>query len=219
MWTILLVFSAYCAGVVVGRYLLKLRRNEDTPSRENRKTEQAMQDLLAAETARALRVIKDLFDNLPHYRDADPKLNELLSQVAAALARYPNFLANVAYAKLSAGTATDRLFGEAGVPPELGLGPDSPMARLVQEIDDPVFNRLWEIRTPSALCEMLRHGFFLAYGFPYAVARVEGYSSNLRLPPLLEVSGSRMHYGLEDVARDTGRMWQQISELRAEPSR
>jgi hypothetical protein len=113
------------------------------------------------EAYRVTLSFRDLFERLDSHVQIDPKMQELLARVSE-------------YLTLAVRCAPFNLMrwdGQSAMP--MLEGRERALAKqiesLVQDINDPVLKQLWVAGTPSDCSEMLRHGFFLALGYPNAV--------------------------------------------------
>jgi hypothetical protein len=136
-------------------------------------------NLAIDELGRALWSFRNIFDHVGAYLPMDGRLNDLLFRVANQLPAYAQQLPHM-LEPLPDHVAPEQ---RVSVTPRLSreLEDGSTIDVLVKSINDPVFNRLWEARTPAALTEMLRHGLFLALGYGHSVAAWSPEGVNLQL--------------------------------------
>lgn len=170
----------------------------------------AAYELASEELERALWSWRDVFDHFATYVEMDPKLARLLFLLANKLPAYARELPNL-LRPLSADVVDQSNLR----PFTYGFEDGEQLDQLVKDINDPVFNALWSARTPSAIAEMLRHGLFLAFGYPYAVAAWSPDDVNLKLPPFKEPG--YMNWGMrntESLAESFGGLWEKWRKLR-----
>jgi len=170
----------------------------------------AAYELVSEELERVLWTWRDVFDHFGTYVEMDPKLNRLLFLLAQKLPRYARDLP----ARLLP-LRTDIVDRESLRPFSDGFEDGERIDHLVRDINDPVFNALWSARTPSAIAEMLRHGLFLAFGYPHAVAAWSPDGVNLKLPTFKEPG--YMNWGMrntESLPESFGGLWEEWRKLR-----
>jgi len=134
-----------------------------------------------AELSSVIYSIRNIFDHFDTYVDTDEKLGRFLWQLGMSFPQYVEELPGMLQPL------------PPGAPSEVREGalPSLPFAfrdgreldKMVNDINDPVFNRLWEIRSPAAIGEMLRHGLFLSFGYTDAVAMWKPDGVNLNIKP------------------------------------
>ena len=136
-------------------------------------------ELANRQLADALWSQRNIFDHIGSYVPMDPRLNQLLFELANALPRYARQLPDILtpipeYCRenITESTVPD-------LPREFRDGEGIDLR--VKDINDPVFNILWEARTPWAISEMLRHGLFLAFGYTHSVAAWSPEGVNLKV--------------------------------------
>lgn len=170
----------------------------------------AAYELASAELERALWSWRDVFDHFGAYVEMDPKLARLLFLLAQKLPAYARELPNrlmPLHADVIDRNNLRSFSYEFEDGHELGL--------LVKDINDPVFNALWSARSPSAIAEMLRHGLFLAFGYPFAVASWSPDGVNLKLPPFKEPG--YVNWGMrnvESLPQSFGGLWEKWRKLK-----
>lgn len=159
-------------------------------------------DAALAEAGRVLWSFRDLFDHAGAYVGGSPELKRLAFWLASALPHYVEDLPCVsARAEVTRDFPILRGFGD--------------IEYLVKKINDPVLIILWEIRTPSALSEMLRHTYFLNFGYPNAVVGEWDRSAiSIEIPDQFEPNytnwGALSIAGLQEK---TGRYWYEIAKV------
>jgi hypothetical protein len=115
------------------------------------------------EAQRVAESFRDIFKSLTHPASTDPRLVRFLTELAQCLPKYlaelPSLLATKpVFPSLNGFVPAPTYFLSS----ELRDG--GSLDELVSGLNDPVLSMLWEIRTPSALCEMLRYGLDFTRG-------------------------------------------------------
>jgi len=176
--TILSAVLVFLAGVLATALYFKRSSQGLADHNERLEHRLAATEVAHEEACRALYTWRNVFDHIGTYVPMDPKLRDLLFAVANEIPMYTRYLSrNLAYLRDPADARVSFV-----LTPKLQDG--ERIDRLVRAINDPVFNVLWASRTPSALSEMLRHGLFLAMGYPHAVAQWAGDGVHLELPAM-----------------------------------
>lgn len=172
-----LLTTFFAIACLTGWTLSAYGRRKDT---QKHRTHVDVSKDTTREITRCFGTLRDIFDHFGNYVEMDPKLNDLLFAVSNILPQYTQELHEVVKTLRMHGTKgfesinRDRLLPSA-------LHDGNRIDELVKEINDPVFNSLWETRTPTALCEMLRHGLFLSLGYGESVAAWSPDGVNLSL--------------------------------------
>lgn len=171
----------------------------------------AAYELASEELERAFWTWRDVFDHFGTYVEMDPKLGRLLFLLAQKLPGYARDLP----ARLL--PLPDDIVDRENFRPFSDEFEDGDrIDQLVKDVNDPVFNALWSARTPSAIAEMLRHGLFLAFGYPHAVAAWSPDGVNLKLPAFKEPGYT--NWGMrnaESLPKAFDDLWEKWRKLRA----
>ncbi|EEF22900.1 conserved hypothetical protein [Ricinus communis] len=141
----------------------------------------AAYELASQELERALWTWRDVFDHFGAYVKTDPKLDRLLFVLSQKLPGYARELPKLLLPLPASLVDRDNVRAFSY---EFEDGRE--LDQLVKDINDPVFNALWSVRSPAAVAEMFRHGLFLALGYPHAVAAWRPDGVNLELSPFKE---------------------------------
>ena len=159
--------------------------------------------------------VRETFRTLGQHVHMDPKLTRLLTELAASL---PDYVEELPWVLMSCPVDCP-LPGESQAapryyfPPQLRLMEGTGLDKLVADINDPVLTQLWEIRTPSALCEMLRHALFLAYGNPRAVSTAGTGNVQLNLPTLCSPEAGEAANTPQGLQLKHGDLWNEWTWL------
>ncbi|WP_434715862.1 hypothetical protein [Paraburkholderia sp. A3RO-2L] len=137
-----------------------------------------LDELIRKQIERVLWSWRDVFDHLPTYVPMDERLSGLLFTLARGLPGYVADLGTKVFDDEGLVTC-DR---ECALPVLFHDG--GPADQLVKAVNDPVMNALWAVRSPQAVSEMLRHGLFLALGYPLAVMEWSRDGINIELPEM-----------------------------------
>lgn len=155
-----------------------------------------------------------IFDHLHEYRPEHPALTCLTTDISWALGlliqELPKTLPDIRAAYAKDPNKFQVLLEEFTVKkPHRFVITEKALAA----VNDPVLNELWAIRTPSALAEMLRHIFFLSYGYGKAVA--EDWSPDglgIPVPPQIEPEKPNMGGGsIATLRKQHGRLWEPVA--------
>jgi len=124
---------------------------------------------------------RNMFDHFHAYVPTDEKLAEFVWRLGVTFPRYVEELPHLLRPLPPDVPEAVRETAVPQLPVEFRDGGE--LDSMVKAINDPVFKRLWEIRTPAAIGEMLRHGVFLSFGYPHSVAlwKAEGVNLELKL--------------------------------------
>ncbi|MBC8738588.1 hypothetical protein F6X40_17660 [Paraburkholderia sp. UCT31] len=204
------------AATVLAAILIKSRVTQASARNELKlvKDELTGHEMAVVELATAMLSFRNVFDHFSAYVKMDERLGRLLFLLANSLPAYAESLPQM----LLPIPPSAPYLNPATAVPEMPwrLQDNEVAAQLVKAINDPVFNALWETRTPSAICEMLRHGLFLAFGYPHSVARWSPEGVNLELPPANDPGYT--NWGMLPVERLVPRHQQLWEKWRAAPS-
>jgi len=132
-----------------------------------------------AELERASWSIRNIFDHFGTYVDADEKLVEFLWRLGTRFPKYVHALPGMLTPLGPQVSQEERNTAKPNLPFE--FRDNEELDLMVRAINDPVFNRLWAVRTPAAISEMLRHGIFLSFGYTHAVAAWSPEGVNLEI--------------------------------------
>jgi hypothetical protein len=119
--------------------------------------------LASQEAQRVAESIRDTLQGQAPHLLKDARLSRLLAALAQSL---PGYIAELP-SLLAAKPVFPSIDGVAATPTYFLSGKlrdGGSLDELVRELNDPVLSMLWDIRTPSALCEMMRYGLDSAGG-------------------------------------------------------
>lgn len=137
-------------------------------------------------TSQAMYSFRNIFDHYSNYTPVPPALDTVMFEISTALGsviqRLPRFLPAIQAAYPDQPERFEALLDELTLKQS---GQFVEIRKALAEINDPVLNELWSVRTPTALTEMLRHSLFLSFGYGQAVSgdwSPEGIG--IELPPM-----------------------------------
>lgn len=190
---------AFLVGAFCALYLRQQLRAARAESTELRRQGQAHQ-VFQREVSDVLYSVRNLFDHLPSYIEMDPNLSGLLAYVSGDMVRVSEQV-----------VPTLLNWDGVGRPPRLPYLHEQDIGQLVAAINDPVLKNLWESRSLCDSSEMLRHSFFLAFGYPHAVAFSTLRGVNISYPG--STADSRIEGTGQVPANRLGAMWSRWARM------